>query len=456
MNEKKWIVFLYGVFLLWFIPIATILYYFITGSEPLVDTSVNLYYLTLPLVGFVLGYTFLNIFFFIIYFIAFSRIESIQHEQYKKLMHSNNSLAKTSESAKIGLCSIIIAARNEETVIKKTVMGALRQTYKNIEVIIVCHNCTDNTYQQAQVDSDQRVRAIDFKTKEAGKGIALNYGVSMSRGEYILILDADGILSDDFIEMALPLLRGRYAAVQGRYVPSNRDYSLVTRLLSLEGDLWSTPYMATRSFIDKRCGLGGTGYIIRRNTLLEVGGFTNHLVDDYELTTRLLKSKYRILFAPLCINYDEKPPTLEIMLRQRARWAKGFIDMLQRNAVERTDIISALLWLNPIAAIIGLAMLCIIGFAATFNMIFGYFPFYYSSISIEMWLTLTAFLYFLQAMTLIKLYGKNGVRYALYIPIYNIFSLYFFVTFIKAFRVKSWGATKTMHGFTATKIQKNT
>ena len=109
---------------------------------------------------------------------------------------------------------------------------------------------------------------------------------------------------------------------------------LVTKLLSLEGDLWSTPYMTTRTFIDKRGGLGGTGYIIRRDILLEVGGYENHLVDDYELTTRLLKSKYRILFAPLCINYDEKPPSLDIMLRQRARWAKGFIDMLQRRAVE--------------------------------------------------------------------------------------------------------------------------
>jgi biofilm PGA synthesis N-glycosyltransferase PgaC len=393
----------------------------------------------------------MTIFFYIIYFIAFNRIERTQQERYKEFALSTNNLAEKAESSIIGLCSIIVAARNEESVIRKTVMGALRQTYKNIEVIIVCHNCTDNTYQQAQVDGDHRVRAIDFKTKEAGKGIALNYGISMSRGEYILILDADGILSDDFIEMALPLLIGRYAAVQGRYVPSNREYNLVTRLLSLEGDLWSMPYMTTRAFIDKRCGLGGTGYVIRRNILLEVGGFTNHLVDDYELTTRLLKSKYRILFAPLCINYDEKPPTLDMMLRQRSRWAKGFIDMLQRKAVERTDIISALLWLNPIVAILGLTLLCIIGFAASFNMIFGYFPFYYSSISIEMWLILTAVLYFLQTLTLIKSYGKKGVRYALYVPIYNIFSLYFFVTFIKAFRVKSWGATKTMHGFTKTK-----
>lgn len=86
------------------------------------------------------------------------------------------------------------------------------------------------------------MRVFDFKTKQAGKDIALNFGVEKSKGEYILILDADGILSVDFIEKALPLLKN-YAAVQGRYVPSNRNYSLIYRLLSLEGDLWSTPFM---------------------------------------------------------------------------------------------------------------------------------------------------------------------------------------------------------------------
>ncbi len=77
---------------------------------------------------------------------------------------------------------------------------------------MVCHNCSDKTYEQAQIDTDYRVRALDFRTEEAGKGIALNYGVKMSRGEYIMILDADGLLSDDFIEKALPLLKGRIAA----------------------------------------------------------------------------------------------------------------------------------------------------------------------------------------------------------------------------------------------------
>ena len=49
------------------------------------------------------------------------------------------------------LCSIIIATRNEDSVIGRTVNGCLEQTYKNIEVIVICHNCYDRTFQEAQV-----------------------------------------------------------------------------------------------------------------------------------------------------------------------------------------------------------------------------------------------------------------------------------------------------------------
>ena len=42
---------------------------------------------------------------------------------------------------------------------------------------------------------------------------------------------------------------------------------LITKLFSIEGDLWSTPYMTARSFLDKRCPLGGTGYIVKKRRL---------------------------------------------------------------------------------------------------------------------------------------------------------------------------------------------
>ncbi len=455
MNEKIWIIFFYAILFIWAFTIISTFYYMISGDEILIDTSINLNFITFPFLIIIFFYTFLTLSIFIIYLVTDKKVKLMQIKSIgKNQTESTNSLRRMDVNRKIldanntkkGLCTIIIASRNEDSVIRKTVNECLKQTYINFEIVVVCHNCTDKTFDEANVN-DPRVKVFDYKTKDAGKGIALNFGVTQSQGDYILILDADGILSNDFIENALPLLND-YAAVQGRYIPSNRNYSLIARLLSLEGDLWSTPFMTARTFLDKRCGLGGTGYVIRKDILREVGGFTNHLVDDYELTCRMFKKKYRIVFAPLCVNYDEKPPNLDIMLRQRARWAKGFMDLLKHRVLEPTDILGIIFWLNPIVVFIAMTMFLLVGFGIIFNVLFGYFPFYFASITIKEWLSLTGVIGIIQSAVLVKQYGWNGLKHALYLPIFNPFILYVLVTFVRAVGIKSWGNTKTMHGFT--------
>ncbi|HEX2614720.1 MAG TPA: glycosyltransferase, partial [Nitrososphaera sp.] len=416
------------------------------GIEILVDTNVDLTYFTIPILGFNLMYVCMLIFVLALYMGSYGKVR-----KYQMTMKKNASEKFRSQTE---LCSIIIPARNEESVIKRTVLNCLQQTYQNIEVIVVCHNCTDRTYEEAQVE-DPRVKVFALNTKEAGKGIALNYGVEKSAGNYLLVLDSDGLLTRDFLENALPLFDGNYAAVQGRYIPSNRNFNFVTRMLALEGDLWSTPFMTIRSLIGRRTALGGTGYIVRKDILAKVGMFANHLVDDYELTFRLLRNGYRIAFAPYSINYDEKPPTLEFMMRQRARWGKGFISLLKTRIAEGSDVLGNLYWLNPIAAITGLIMLLIPAYAAVHFLIFDYYPYTYTYIPLNIWLVLAGVLFALQAAVLVRQYGRKGLAYAIQLPALTPFSHYWFVAFIKAFSVRSWANTKTVHGFIKeTKVEK--
>jgi cellulose synthase/poly-beta-1,6-N-acetylglucosamine synthase-like glycosyltransferase len=451
-SEKRWILLVFSFIAVWAWVLSTTLYTTISKTGILIDTEVDLSYITLPLLGIILLYTLVTIFIFVVYFATYNRVKGYQlRTQILSKMdikdEFDNNLSQTKSQIEANkICSIIIPSKNEESVIRRTIDECLKQTYDKIEVIVVCHNCTDSTYQEAK-HSDSRVRAFELNTKESGKGIALNFGLEKANGNLIMILDGDGILSNDFVEKALPLFEDKYAAVQGRYIPSNRDYSLITKLLSIEGDLWSTPYMTVRSFLEKRCPLGGTGYIVRKDILIEEGLFANHLVDDYELTFRLLRKKHRIAFAPLCIDYDEKPPTMEIMLRQRARWAKGFISLLSKRIAEPTDIIGNIHWLSPIAAISGLIMLLIPAYGALHNILYGYYPYTYSYMPLNLWFILTGLIYGLQAAVLYKQYGLKGLKRALYLPVYNAFSHYWFVSFTKAFFVKSWASTKTTHGF---------
>jgi cellulose synthase/poly-beta-1,6-N-acetylglucosamine synthase-like glycosyltransferase len=437
MADKAWILFFFTIIALWVLVLTSTIYPWINGIEILVNTEVDLLYFTLPILAFNLIYVFMLIFIFAMYLATYGSVRKYQIKMKKKA---------AAAGGKRDLCSIVIPARNEESVIKRTVLNCLQQTYQNVEVIVVCHNSTDKTYDEAKVE-DSRVKVFDLRTKESGKGIALNYGVEKASGKYILVLDSDGLLTLDFIENAVPLFDDNYAAVQGRYIPSNRNFNFVTRMLAMEGDLWSTPFMTIRSHFGSRTPLGGTGYIIRKDILIRVGMFVNHLVDDYELTFRLLRSGYRIAFAPLSINYDEKPPTLTFMLRQRSRWGRGFTGLLGRRIAESSDIIGNIYWLNPIAAIAGLVMLLIPAFAAAHYLLFDYYPYTYAYVPLNIWLVLTGVLFCLQTAVLVKEYGRRGFAYAGQIPVLIPFSHYWFVSFIKAFTVKSWANTKTTHGF---------
>lgn len=438
MADKGWIAFFFVIIALWALVLTSTIYPYVYGIEILVNTDLDLTYFTLPILGFNLIYVFMLILIFVLYLGTYGKVRKYQVRMKK------NATGKFRTQSE--LCSIVIPARNEESVIKRTVLNCLQQTYQNIEVIVVAHNCSDRTFDEAKVE-DPRVKAFRLDTKESGKGVALNYAVSKALGNYILVLDSDGLLTRDFIENALPLFDENYAAVQGRYIASNRNFNFVTRMLALEGDLWSTPFMSIRSHFGRRTPLGGTGYIVRKDILTKVGMFANHLVDDYELTFRLLRNGYRIAFAPLSVNYDEKPPTLSFMLRQRARWGRGFVDLLGTRVAEGPDIIGHIYWLNPIAAFCGLIMLMVPAFAAVHYLIYDYYPYTYTYIPLSIWLVLTGVLFTLQTAVLIKEYGRRGLVYAAQIPALTPFSHYWFVSFVKAFTVKSWANTKTMHGF---------
>jgi len=430
------------IFTLWFLMFYyTVAPYFLGKTIP-VNKNINLSFFTTALVAASIINSSIWVSIYTIFHIIRNKVIA-----YQQNLMETNSVDKIPYD-KRPVVSIIVPARNEENVIRKTVLNCLAQTYDKIEVIIVCHNCSDNTFEQASYP-DKRVRAFELKTEQAGKGIALNFGVDNSKGDYILILDSDGRLDKDFVTNSLPLFTDGCAAVQGNIDASNREYNLLSRLLALEGDLFSFPFMAVRSFLSRRTPLGGTGFIIKKDVLVKAGKFSNSLIDDFELSFRLYKQGYEIVFAPLSRVSDEKPPVLEIMMKQRARWLKGHIDLLPHRIAEPTDVIGVIYWLSPAFSTCGLISVGVASFAVIFYLCFGYYPYVFAHVPFVTWLILTASINALY-LTLLQ-YKKeiNNLTNAGYSLFLTPFSTYWYVVLVKSFFVKSWSNTKTIHGFEA-------
>lgn len=104
------------------------------------------------------------------------------------------------------LVSIIIPNYNHAQYIEDAIHSVLRQTYRNVEIIVVDDGSRDNSREVIGAFGD-KVRAI-FQQNQ-GLSAARNTGITASRGEFIGVLDADDMYEPDFVETLVAALQNQ-------------------------------------------------------------------------------------------------------------------------------------------------------------------------------------------------------------------------------------------------------
>ena len=85
--------------------------------------------------------------------------------------------------------SVIVPVFNGELYIQKCVESLLKQTLKEIEIIVVNDGSTDNTLNIVSQYQDSRLKVISIKNQ--GQGKARNIGVQEAKGRYLGYVDSD-------------------------------------------------------------------------------------------------------------------------------------------------------------------------------------------------------------------------------------------------------------------------
>ena len=133
------------------------------------------------------------------------------------------------------LVSIIIRTKNEEKWISACLSKVFDQTYKNIEVILVDNNSTDNTVDKAKLFP---VKVFHYKDKAFLPGKAINLGIRVSNGYYIVCLSGHCIPTNKYwLENLITNLKDKnVAGVYGRQEPLSYTNDLDKRdLLTVFG-----------------------------------------------------------------------------------------------------------------------------------------------------------------------------------------------------------------------------
>ncbi len=224
---------------------------------------------------------------------------------------------------------VVVAARDEEAVIGSLVERVLRLRWPadRLRLWVVDDGSGDRTPQRlAELQARHPQLHVLRRSPDAGGGKsgALNAVLPQLRGRWMLVLDADADLPPDWLERVIPYAeRGGWAAVQVRKAEANASQNLLTKAQAME--------MAFDAYIQEarlaRGGvaeLRGNGQLLRRDGLLQAGGFNEATItDDLDLSFRFL-----LAGVPVGVLWD--PPVSEeavssvpALWRQRQRWAEG-------------------------------------------------------------------------------------------------------------------------------------
>ena len=102
------------------------------------------------------------------------------------------------------LVSIIVPVYNKCEEIKKCYDSLIKQTYKNIEIIFVYDETTDNILDLLNSFLDDRVVIVSMKNRSLMD--ARGVGFNKSHGEYICFVDSNDTIDEDYISKLVMIL----------------------------------------------------------------------------------------------------------------------------------------------------------------------------------------------------------------------------------------------------------
>ena len=106
--------------------------------------------------------------------------------------------------------TIIVPIYNVEKYLDECINSVMKQSYKNIELILVNDGSTDNSMNICETYSrkDKRIKIIN--KKNAGLSAARNDGIDIANGNYILFLDGDDYFKGDFLGDIYNLIKNNH------------------------------------------------------------------------------------------------------------------------------------------------------------------------------------------------------------------------------------------------------
>jgi len=228
--------------------------------------------------------------------------------------------------------TVLVPAYRESEVMHKLLenLRAIEYPSDRLDVKLLLEADDDETIDAAMCDAvgDEIEIVLVPPGDPRTKPKALNYGLTVARGEYVTIYDAEDHPDP------LQLRRAVYAfehlppdivCLQAELTFDNTDQNLITRWFTTEYLMWFTLFLPGLASTDAPVPLGGTSNHMRRDALEAIGAWDAfNVTEDADLGIRLhrLGGRTAVLGS---VTYEEANSDFVNWMKQRSRWYKGYL-----------------------------------------------------------------------------------------------------------------------------------
>jgi cellulose synthase/poly-beta-1,6-N-acetylglucosamine synthase-like glycosyltransferase len=229
------------------------------------------------------------------------------------------------------LVSIIVPAYNEQAVISRTLESLVNLKYEKKEILVVDDGSTDKTNLIASYYKSQGVKVL--RKPNGGKASALNYGLVFSKGEIVITVDADTMVTRGAIEEVTKIMANpSIVAVSGNIMVLNNK-SFLTRLQELE-------YLVNLNIVRRALDLFGAVMVVpgafgafKKYAVENTGSYDKDtLTEDFDLTIKVLKAYGAVGASSTATAFTEVPATGRALYKQRLRWTMGIYQVMFKHA----------------------------------------------------------------------------------------------------------------------------
>gem|GEM_PF-6529548 len=241
--------------------------------------------------------------------------------------------------------TIQIPCRNEpfEIVRENALRSALETNYPSDRLAIqVLDNSDPGKFEELEeYCRNENLVFIHRDGTEGAKARNLNIGLKRSKGEYILVLDADNRIDPDYLQnvVAEMLSDNSLAYVFTIIDYWNFDENAFTKTMSSMNLIYRKTQWAWDQY--GWSPLNGFGVLLDQSKLEEVGGWDEAKIgEDWALAIQLYKAGHKGKRISYAVLHDAEPNNLEKSKKRQRRWALGSYQNIADHVIAGDSLIT--------------------------------------------------------------------------------------------------------------------